>query len=167
MIENSIPFCFSWLFSISFARSALSLLSYQVIYYQSHSDLSLAYLSNSGLVLFLSCLGSFRYCLYSSLRFFVTPLFLIVVDQFWYAPILSRHWSSDIMAILIFCQATNPIPLIDIFPDFSTWGFFLLTKLLFSAIMSWGHRLDSASSWVIGLSVVAILCPWVYCYIAK
>jgi len=38
-------------------------------------------------------------------------LFLIIVDQFWCAPILSHHWSSDVVAIPISCQATGPVPL--------------------------------------------------------
>jgi len=54
------------------------------------SLLSLAYLSNSGPVFFLSCLGSFECYCHSSLRLFVTPLFLIMVYQFWCSPILSH-----------------------------------------------------------------------------
>jgi len=60
---------------------------------------------------FLSCLGSFEYCFHSSLRLFVTLLFLIIVDQFWCAPILSHHWSSDAMAILISYWVADPISL--------------------------------------------------------
>ena len=45
--------------------------------------------------------------------------------------------------------------------------FLSLTKLLFSAIMPWGHGLNSAGSWVIGLLVVVTLCPRVYCYIVS
>ena len=41
---------------------------------------SLAYLNDSGPDSFLSCLGSFGCCFHSSLRLFVTPLFLIIID---------------------------------------------------------------------------------------
>jgi len=57
---------------------------HRVAYHQSCGDLplSLAYLSDSGPDSFLSCLGSFGSYFHCSLRLFVTPLFLIVVDQF-------------------------------------------------------------------------------------
>ena len=103
---------FSWLFPISFASSALPLPSYWVAYHWFHGDLpfSLAYLSNLEPDFFLSCLGSFGCCFHSFLRLFVTPLFLIVVDQFWCTPILSHHWLSDVVAILISYQAAGPVP---------------------------------------------------------
>ena len=73
-------FVFSWLFPISFARSTLTELPGCLLLILWQSLFSLTYLSNLGPDFFLSCLGNFRCCFHSSLRLFVTSLFLIIVS---------------------------------------------------------------------------------------
>ena len=152
-----------------FARFVSSLPSYQVIYCWPCSDLfCLWFISTTwDLSFFFSCLGSLRCHFYSFLQLFVTFLFLIVVDQWLisYSLLPLIRWCCILflfparLLVLFLCNRY-------LFRLFHIRLLFL-TKLLFSAVMLWDHRLNSTGSQVVGLSVVVTLCSWIYCYIAR